>query len=317
MEVVSQPFCTVSGPLVSFHLLCNQPSLCGHCHRRLRYPLHDYVHGCPFVHFQYSLYAHLLLHCLLLLEGDLLGKPCSGIHDWLSKFLSGSHALAFLFLEGDPMSNFLSGFHALLVKPHSGFHEGDPLAKVLLAIPHGHFYAIRSNQGESSGSGCRAGEERNGGGGGGNQGIGGGVGGGGHREGIGNERRGCRGRSHEGGHGDNDDNDRRGWVGYIVDESRPMGPRRYRMAEILLPFNFQIFATVESLDITGLSVRVRIVRVVSLGFTSVALVCLLASIQQRGTNPRLASILRWIGSVATFLGFISMIAMALLASFIP
>ena len=98
-------------------------------------------------------------------EGDLLGKPRSGIHNRLSKFLSGSHtlafrflegdpmseflsgshALAFLFLDGDPLSKFLSGFHALLAKPHSGFHKGDPLAKVLLAIPHGRFYAIRSN----------------------------------------------------------------------------------------------------------------------------------------------------------------------------
>ena len=120
----------------------------------------------------------------------------------------------------------------------------------------------------------------------------------------------------EGVNGDDDDNNRRGWVGYIVDERRPMGPRQYIMAEIL-PFNFQIFTTVESLDITGLSVRVRIVHVVSLGFTSVALVCLSASIQHGGTNPRLASILSWIGSVATFLGFISMIAMALLATFIP
>ena len=77
---------------------------------------------------------------------------------------------------------------------------------------------------------------------------------------------------------DDVDNDRGGWVGYIVDERRPMGLRLYKMAEILLPFNFQIFANVESLDITGLSVRVRIVRVVSLGFTSVALVCLSASI---------------------------------------
>ena len=66
----------------------------------------------------------------------------------------------------------------------------------------------------------------------------------------------------EGVNGDDDDNDRGGWVGYIVDERRPMGPRQYRMAEILLSFNFQIFATVESLDITGLSFRVRIVRVV-------------------------------------------------------
>ena len=96
-----------------------------------------------------------------------------------------------------------------------------------------------------------------------------------------------------------------------------MGPRQYRMAEILLSFNFQIFATIESLDITGLSVRVRIVRVVSLGFTSVALVCFLASIQQRDTNPRLARILSWIGSVPTFLEFISMITMVLLATFIP
>ena len=121
----------------------------------------------------------------------------------------------------------------------------------------------------------------------------------------------------EGVNGDDDDNDRRGWVGYIVDERRLMGPRQYRMTEILLSFNFQIFATIESLDITGLSVRVRIVRVVSLGLTSVALVCLSASIQQQDTNPRLASILSWIGSVATFLGFISMITMALLATFIP
>ena len=185
------------------------------------------------------------------------------------------------------------------------FHEGYLLGK------------FRSYGSESSGSRCRSGEERNGGGGDGNQGIGGGVGGGGHREGIGNERRSSRGRSHGGGNGDDDDNDRRGWVDFIVDGRRPMGPRPDRMPEILLPFNFQLFATVESLDITGLSVRVRIVRVVSLGFTSVALVCLSASIRQRGANPRLASILSWIGSVATFLGFISMIAMALLASFIP
>ena len=174
-----------------------------------------------------------------------------------------------------------------------------------------------SNQGESPGSGGRAGEERNGGGGDGNQGIGGGVGGGGQREGIGNERRGSRGSGHGGGNGDDDDNDRGGGVRSIEDEMRPMGPRPDRMAEILLPFNFQIFATVESLDITALPVRVRMVRVVSLGFTSVALVCLSASIRQRGTNPTLASILSWIGSGATFLGFILMIAMALSASFIP
>ena len=229
----------------------------------------------------------------------------------MSEFLSCSHALAFL--EGDPLSKFLSGFHALLAKPHSGFHEGDPLAKVLLAIPYGRSYAIRSNQGESSGSGGRAGEERNGGGEDGNQGIGGG----GHREDIGNERRGSRGRSHGGGNGDDDDNDRRGWVGDIEDERRPMGARPDRMAEILLPFIVQIIATLESLDITRLSARARILRVVSLGFNSGALVCFSASIRQRGTNPRLASILSWIGSVATFLGFISMIAMALLASFIP
>ncbi|KAM3750186.1 hypothetical protein ACB098_04G018800 [Castanea mollissima] len=187
----------------------------------------------------------------------------------------------------------------------------------VFATNRGISHAKRSNQGESPGSGGRAGEERNGGGGDGNQGIGGGVGGGGHREGIGNERRGSRGRSHGGGNGDDDDNDRGGRVGYIEDGRRPMGPRQDRMAEILLPFNFQIFATVESIEITGLSVRVRIVRVVSLGFISVALVCLSASIRQRRANPRLASILSWIGSVATFLGFISMIAMALLASFIP
>ncbi|KAF3956679.1 hypothetical protein CMV_018221 [Castanea mollissima] len=178
-------------------------------------------------------------------------------------------------------------------------------------------HAKRSNQGESPRSGGRADEERNGGGGDGNQGIGGGAGGGGHREGIGNERRGSRGRSHGGGNGDDDDNDRGGRVGYIEDGRRPMGPRQDRMAEILIPLNFEIFATVESIEITGLSVRVRIVRVVSLGFISVALVCLSASIRQRRANPRLASILSWIGSVATFLGFISMIAMALLASFIP
>ena len=89
-----------------------------------------------------------------------------------------------------------------------------------------------------------------------------------------------------------------------------MGRRQYRMAEILLPFNFQIFATFESLGITSVFARVWIIRVVSLDFTSVALVCLSASIRQRGTNPRLACILSWIGSVATFLGFISMIAMA-------
>ena len=181
------------------------------------------------------------------------------------------------------------------------FHEGSLPGK------------FRSYGSESSGSRGRAGVERNGGGGDGNQGIGGG----GHREGIENERRGSRGRSHGGGNGDDDDNDRRGWVDFIVDGRRPMGPRPDRMPEILLPFNFQLFATVESLDITRLSVRVRIVRVVSLGFTSVALVCLSASIRQRGANPMLASILSWIGSVATFLGFISMIAMALLASFIP
>ena len=218
MEAVSLPFCTISGPLVTFHLPCNQPSLCGHCHR-LRYPLHDYVHGCLSVYFQYPLFAHLLRHRLLFLKGDLQGKPRSGIHDRLSKLLNGSHAPAFLFLEGDPMSEFLngshalaflileddplseflSGFHTFLDKPHNGFHKGDPLAKVLLAKPHGHFYAIQSNQGEISDSGGKVGEERNGGGGGGNQGIGGGLGGGGHREDIGNERRGNHGCSHGGG----------------------------------------------------------------------------------------------------------------------
>ena len=84
----------------------------------------------------------------------------------MSEFLNGSHALAFLILEDDPLSKFIYGFHALLAKPHSGFHKGDPLAKVLLAKPHGCFYAIQSNQGEISNSGGRVGEERNGGGGG-------------------------------------------------------------------------------------------------------------------------------------------------------
>ena len=237
-----------------------------------------------------------------------LAKPRSG-------FLSGSHALAILFLEGDPMSEFLSGFHALLAKPHSGFLEGDSLAKVLLAIPHGRFYAIRSNQGESLGSGGRAGEERNGGGGDGNQGIGGGVGGGGQREGIGNVWRGNRGRNHGGSNGDDDGNDRGGWDGYIEGERRPMGPRPDRMAEILLLLDAEIIGTLESLDIHGLSARARILRVFSLGFASVALICLSASIGQRRTNPILASVLSWIGSAATFLGFFLMIAMAFSASF--
>lgn len=189
--------------------------------------------------------------------------------------------------------------------------------KAPLAKPPGRCYAIRSNQGESSGSGGRAGEERKGGGRDGNQGIGGGVGGGGQREGIGNERIGSSGSSHGGGNGDDDDNDRRGWDGYIEDERRPMDPRPDRMPETLLSLNVQIIGTLESLDVTRLSARARILRDFSLGFNSASLVCLSASIQQRGTNPRLARILSWIGCFATFLGFISMVDMAFSASFIP
>ncbi|KAF3967938.1 hypothetical protein CMV_008119 [Castanea mollissima] len=45
-----------------------------------------------------------------------------------------------------------------------------------------------------------------------------------------------------------------------------------RMAEMLLPYNFQTSAIVQSLKITGPSVTARILRVASLGFTSVALI---------------------------------------------
>ena len=96
----------------------------------------------------------------------LLGKP-----NPLPKFLSGSHALLGKsrggFLEGDPLPKFLSS-HALAflkgdpLPEFLGLHEGDPLPKLLvllLTIPNGLFYAIRSNQGESLGSGGRAGEE--------------------------------------------------------------------------------------------------------------------------------------------------------------
>ncbi|KAM3714891.1 hypothetical protein ACJW31_01G367400 [Castanea mollissima] len=176
---------------------------------------------------------------------------------------------------------------------------------------------ILSNQGESSGSGSGggAGEERNGG----NQGIGGDVGGGGgQREGIGNERRGNRGRNHGGanGGGDDDGDDRGGWVGYIGGERGPMGPGPLRREEIQLGLNVQMIGTLESFDIRDLPARAKIFRVVSLAFHSVAFVVLSASIGQRRTSPRLASILSWIGSFATLLGFISMIAMAFSASFI-
>ncbi|KAF3953291.1 hypothetical protein ACB098_01G369600 [Castanea mollissima] len=179
------------------------------------------------------------------------------------------------------------------------------------------FCAIRilSNQGESSGSGSGsgggAGEGRNGG----NQG----VGGGGRREGIGNERRGNSGRNHGGanGGGDDDGDDRGGWVGYIGGEWGPMGPGPRRREEIQLALNAQMIGTLESFDIHDLPARARIFRVVSFAFNSVALVVLSASIGQRRTSPRLASILSWIGSFATLLGFISMIAMAFSASFIP
>ncbi|XP_075651574.1 uncharacterized protein LOC142622047 [Castanea sativa] len=176
---------------------------------------------------------------------------------------------------------------------------------------------ILSNQGESSGSGSGsgsgggAGEGRNGG----NQG----VGGGGQREGIGNERRGNSGRNHGGanGGGDDDGDDRGGWVGYIGGERGPMGPGPRRREEIQLVLNAQMIGTLESFEIHDLPARARIFRVASLAFNSVALVVLSASIGQRRTSPRLASILSWIGSFATLLGFISFIAMAFSASFIP
>lgn len=222
----------------------------------------------------------------------------------------------------------------VLYKPFVGFHDGVLLTKVHSAslwgppLPDAHSTSLRakllatilSNQGESSGSGGRAREGRNGGGGNGNQGIGGGVGGGGgQREGIGNERRGNRGRNHGGGDGSGDDdgNGRGGWVGYIEGERGPMGPGPHRLAETLLFLNAQMIGTLESLDIHGLPPRARIFRVVSLGFNSMALVCLSASIGHRRTSPRLACTLCWMGAFATLLGFSSMISMAFSASFIP
>lgn len=180
-------------------------------------------------------------------------------------------------------------------------HSASPLARNLFA-------AILFSQGESSGSGGRAREGRNGGGGSGNQGIGGG---GGQREDIGNERRGNRGSNHGGGNvsGDDDGNGRGAWVDFIEGE--------YSLAKILLFLNAQMFGTLMSLDIHGLPARARIFRVVSLGFNLAAIVCLWDSFRRRRTNPILARILSWIGSLATLLAFISMIAMAIWASFIP
>ena len=268
------------------------------------------------------------LNCLWGCLHGLLCRLNPDGSDPLHALLPTVHALLFpLYHFGSEPSRLLHTVQPLSFRCHLcrfGVHpllsplyhrKGSP-AKLLLAKPHGRCNAIRSNQGESSGSGGKAGEERNGGGGDGNQGIGGGVGGGGQRECTGNEGRGSRGGNQGGGNRDDDDDEHGGRDGYRVDERRPMGQRPDRMAEILLLLVAEIIGTLESLDIHGLSARARILRVVSLGFTSVALVCLSASIGQRGTNPRLASILSWIGSVATFLGFISMIAMALLASFI-
>ncbi|KAL4655056.1 hypothetical protein ACB092_01G423700 [Castanea dentata] len=197
------------------------------------------------------------------------------------------------------------------------FHDGDLLAEAYASS----LGAIRilSNQGESSGSGLGSGSGSGGGAGEGRNGGNQGVGGGGQREGIGNERRGNSGRNHGGanGGGDDDGDDRGGWVGYIGGERGPMGPGPHRWEEIQLFLNAQMIGTLESFDIRDLPARARIFRVVSWAFNSVALVVLSASIGQRRMSPRLASILSWIGSFATLLGFISLIGMAFSASFIP
>ena len=112
------------------------------------------------------------------------------------------------------------------------------------------------------------------------------VGGGGHSEGFGNEPTGS---------GDRED-----------------GRRPLDMAELLRTLNIEAINSLKSLDNNWLSAQASILRVVSWDFNLWALVCVSSSLQLRGTHPRLASILVWMGTVATFLGFIAMIAMVIL-----
>lgn len=156
-----------------------------------------------------------------------------------------------------------------------------------------------SSGGQDGGSGARSqGEGSDGGIGGegdGDEGIGGGIGGGGQGE----------------GNGDEGGEEGRGRVGDVEIGRRVRNARPTTLAEIFLALSAQSTAAAIALHFLGLSSGDRGLLVSVLVINLMGYVLCTAAIWQSHTSPRASRILGRIGSAATSLGFILMIAMIL------